>query len=118
MAYLFSYGTLRDPAVQRETFGEEVAGEADALPGYRLAQVEITDPNVLALSGERFHPVAIPGGAQDRVEGMVFTLTDMQLARADDYEVDDYERVSVQLASGRTAWMYAARKSRCRSDLS
>ena len=109
MAYLFSYGTLRDPAVQRKTFGEEVAGESDMLPGHRLEQVEITDPDVLALSRERFHPVAVPGAAEDRVEGLVFELTDAQLARADAYEVDDYERVSVRLESGRTAWMYAAR---------
>ena len=109
MAYLFSYGTLRDPAVQRDTFGEEVEGEPDALPGHRLEQVEITDPDVLALSCERFHPVAVPGANSDRVEGLVFELTDAQLARADAYEVDDYERVSVTLESGRTAWIYAAR---------
>lgn len=107
MEYLFSYGTLRNPAVQRETFGQELEGEADALIGYRLTQVEITDPVVLALSGEPFHPMALPSAdPNDRVNGTVFTVTPAQLARADAYEVDDYIRIAVSLVSGKTAWLY------------
>jgi len=30
---LFSYGTLQDPAVQLSTFGRELKGRADSLPG-------------------------------------------------------------------------------------
>lgn len=110
MEYLFSYGTLQTPSVQMATFGELVAGEADALIGFRRDLVEITDPDVLALSGERFHPIVTQTGyLDDRVAGTVFTLTTAQLARADDYEVDDYQRESVTLASGRTAWLYVAK---------
>ena len=112
MEYLFSYGTLQNPQVQRDVFGGEVAGEADALVGFRLEQVEITDPAVLALSAERFHPVAIASGnPKDRVAGKVFALTAEQLARADAYEVDDYVRKAVPLASGRMAWLYVAAKA-------
>jgi hypothetical protein len=54
---LFSYGTLRDPAVQRANFGRELVGREDRLPRY---------------------------------------------------EVDDYRRVSVVLASGAAAWVYVS----------
>lgn len=110
MEYLFSYGTLQLPAVQRDTFGEEVAGEPDALVGFSKTMVEITDPEVLALSGERFHPiVSRTDNPDDTVPGMVFVLTQDQIAKADAYEVDDYERVSVRLKSGKTAWLYVAK---------
>jgi len=110
MEHLFSYGTLQLLSVQRETFGQEVASEPDALVGFAKTMVEITDPDVLALSGERFHPIVTrTGHEEDRVEGIVFALTSEQLARADAYEVDDYERVAVTLASGRDAWLYVAK---------
>ena len=109
MEHLFSYGTLQTPAVQIETFGETLVGQADALIGFTKNLIEITDPDVLALSGERFHPiVSETGHAKDRVSGTVFALTAAQLAKADAYEVDDYERVEVTLASGKTAWLYVA----------
>ncbi|MEM7729375.1 MAG: gamma-glutamylcyclotransferase family protein [Pseudomonadota bacterium] len=112
MEHLFSYGTLQLPTVQRETFGAEVPGEPDALVGFRQDRVEITDPDVLALSGERFHPIVTrTDDANDRVDGTVFALTPEQLARADAYEVDDYERQAVTLASGRQAWLYVAKAS-------
>ena len=46
------------------------------------------------------------GGATDRVAGMVFEISDEELANADKYEVADYKRVAAPLASGRTAWVY------------
>ncbi|GLQ22796.1 hypothetical protein GCM10007853_06700 [Algimonas ampicilliniresistens] len=110
MEHLFSYGTLQLPSVQRETFGQKVVGEPDALVGFAKTMVEITDADVLALSGERFHPIVTrTGHERDRVAGTVFALTSEQLARADAYEVDDYERVAVTLASGLEAWLYVAR---------
>ena len=111
MEHLFSYGTLQLPAVQIDTFGETVRGQPDALVGFKRRLIEITDPAVLALSGERFHPIVTrTENAADRVEGTVFTLTSAQLGKADAYEVDDYERVSVTLASGRAAWLYVAKE--------
>ena len=68
--------------------------------------VEITDPDVLAKSGKRFHPIVMPGAVDDEVPGMVFQITAAELAAADSYEVSDYKRVSAQLASGKTAWVY------------
>lgn len=107
MPLLFSYGTLRDPAVQVANFGRTPAGRDDAIVGFRLDQVEITDPHVLAVSGLTHHPIlAATGDPADTVDGTVLTLTDDDLLRADDYEVDDYQRIEVPLVSGDTAWVY------------
>ncbi|WP_350348846.1 gamma-glutamylcyclotransferase family protein [Agromyces sp. G08B096] len=107
---LFSYGTLRLPRVQRETFGAELPTTPDALIGWRLGTLRITDASVLALSGEAEHPILVPtGDPSDRVEGAVLELTPEQLDAADAYEVDDYRRVSATLESGLDAWVYVAR---------
>lgn len=104
---LFSYGTLQDKAVQLASFGRELSGQADRMPGYRQDWVEITDPAVLATSGKSHHPIVSPSGdASDGVDGMVFQITEQELAAADRYEVADYKRVAVELASGLTAWVY------------
>lgn len=107
---LFSYGTLQSPSVQQATFGRLLQGEADALLGYRRTMVKIDDPRVVATSGETYHPIVeASGDANDRVDGTVFAISAEELARADDYEVDDYERVEAALASGRQAWVYVKR---------
>jgi len=40
------------------------------------------------------------------VDGMAFAISKAELAAADQYEVDDYRRISVPLRSGATAWVY------------
>jgi gamma-glutamylcyclotransferase (GGCT)/AIG2-like uncharacterized protein YtfP len=107
---LFSYGTLQQENVQRATFGRVLKGQPDALVGFKQELVEITDPDVLAKSGERFHPIVTYSGHDaDRVPGMVFEITPAELAAADAYEVADYERIAVTLASGVGAWVYVQR---------
>jgi hypothetical protein len=107
---LFSYGTLQLPEVQRATFGRLLDGAQDALVGFKRTMVEITDPDVLAKSGERFHPIVTrSGNADDRLEGAVFAITPEELSAADAYEVSDYERVEAELASGLRAWVYVKR---------
>lgn len=109
MPQLFSYGTLRDPAVQQANFGRRLTGHDDLLPGYTVRMLEITDPDVLAVSGQSHHPILIEtGDPADVVPGEVFELTDDELLAADSYEVDDYRRVLVTLVSGARAWVYAA----------
>ena len=108
LEYLFSYGTLRMPAVQLATFGRLLQGHADTLPGYRLDQLEIRDAGVIAISGMTHHPTVVAtGNPADSVTGNVFAITPDELALADEYEVDDYRRDRVRLASGETAWVYA-----------
>jgi hypothetical protein len=93
--------------VQQALFGRALAGMPDALPGYASRMLEIVDPDVLATSGERFHPVVVAtGDPADQVPGTVFAVTPGELDAADRYEVSDYRRVSVTLASGTEAWVY------------
>jgi SAM-dependent methyltransferase len=104
---LFSYGTLRQPEVQRATFGRLLDGAPDSIVGYELATLTITDPAVVATSGSDRHPVLRrsdrPGAA---VPGTAFRITADELLAADDYEVADYTRVEVRLGSGTAAWVY------------
>jgi len=112
MPQLFSYGTLQQDNVQIETFGRLLKGEKATLLAYELGEIRITDEAVLAASGKEFHPILIyTGNDADHVEGTVFEITDKELANADDYEVDDYQRVSAFLASGKQAWIYSAADS-------
>ena len=104
---LFSYGTLRQREVQLTTFGRELDGRPDAIVGYDLEHVTITDPHVIATSGSDCHPILRPSQRQDAaVEGTVFAVSADELAAADVYEVDDYRRITVPLRSGERAWVY------------
>jgi hypothetical protein len=104
---LFSYGTLRQPEVQRAIFGREVAGRADALVGFAVEALTITDPAVVALSGKSEHRVLRrTGDPMDRIEGMIFDITEAELAAADAYEVDDYARVAARSANGVETFVY------------
>ncbi|WP_428151323.1 gamma-glutamylcyclotransferase family protein [Brevundimonas sp.] len=106
---LFSYGTLQDPAVQQANFGRLLTGTPDSLTGFVLGEIEITDPEVIAESGLTHHRILHPSGdPADVIPGMVFRLTEDELAAADLYEAEDYKRVLVTLASGLEAWVYVA----------
>ena len=73
---LFSYGTLRQPEVQLATFGRELDGYLDAVIGYELHHVMITDPQVIDTSGSDRHPILRPTDRPDaHVGGTVFTIT-------------------------------------------
>jgi gamma-glutamylcyclotransferase (GGCT)/AIG2-like uncharacterized protein YtfP len=104
---LFSYGTLQLEPVQMQSFGRLLSGRDDAMSGYKIAMIEITDPGVIRTSGERFHPVVTASGdPQDEVTGKVFFISPEELEAADRYEVSDYKRVEVPLKSGILAWVY------------
>jgi gamma-glutamylcyclotransferase (GGCT)/AIG2-like uncharacterized protein YtfP len=107
--WLFSYGTLRQPEVQRATFGRVLQGEPDELLGYAMTRLKITDEKVAALSGSADHPIVrFTGRDEDRVPGTIFSVSAADLEKADAYEVSDYRRVAVTLASGRSAFLYVA----------
>jgi hypothetical protein len=44
--------------------------------------------------------------ANERVDGMVFKVTDADLAASDAYEPPNYRRSVVKTASGLLAWVY------------
>ncbi len=106
MIHLFSYGTLQQAGVQMASFGRLLKGTPDALPSWKREMVEITDVELFAQSGDRFHPIVVPGDAADEVPGMVFEISEEELASADRYEVADYKRIAVRLKSGLDAWSY------------
>jgi gamma-glutamylcyclotransferase (GGCT)/AIG2-like uncharacterized protein YtfP len=98
MPFVFSYGTLQQPEVQRAAFGRELRGQPDELPNYGFGQ-----------RGPHKH-IVFNGHGDSRVPGTVFELTDAEVAAADRYEAaDDYGRIAIVLASGRQAWVYVAR---------
>lgn len=108
---LFSYGTLQLESVQQTTFGRLLYGTPDAITGYSLSWIKITDPHVLATSGKTHHPMmTFTGNPKDCVEGMVFHITADELLRADAYEVSDYKRVEATLRSGGKTWVYVERR--------
>ena len=108
--WLFSYGTLRQPEVQLANFGRLLEGREDVLDGYSLSMIEITDPEVVRISGSNRHPLVRRTGAPgDRVSGFVFRVTAAEIYAADAYETSDYVRVAVTLASGVEAFVYVNR---------
>lgn len=59
------------------------------------------------MSGEDEHPIiTYTGKSTDRVDGMVFDVSSEELRTADSYEVAEYKRIQVKLASGILAWVY------------
>jgi len=105
---LFSYGSLQEEHVQLSTFGRLLQGRRDELFGFEESLVRIEDPQVVAASGRTHHANVRFNGREDRrVSGMVFEITDAELAAADQYEqVAAYKRIAATLASGRQTWVY------------
>ena len=114
MPLLFSYGTLRDPAIQLAVFGRTLSGTPDHLIGYAQESFEVRDPAFSAVYGSRHVIVQYTGRDDDRTPGTVLELTDEELAMADAYEPSGYRRVPVRLASGRQGWVYTATYSSSR----
>ena len=108
MAWLFSYGTLQQPAVQLSTFGRLLEGLPDELLGFERSVRKIEDPAFVASSGQAHHAIVRFNGRDDsRVSGTVFEVSETELESADRYEPAGYKRVGARLASGRQAWVYA-----------
>ena len=103
---LFSYGTLRLPHVQQATYGRLLEGRPDAMVGWALEPMRISDPEVVRLSGLPVHTIARrTGKAEDRIEGVVFAISEAELAATDAYEVDPV-RIETELESGTRAFVY------------
>jgi gamma-glutamylcyclotransferase (GGCT)/AIG2-like uncharacterized protein YtfP len=110
MENLFSYGTLQLVSVQQDTFGRLLNGFNDSLIGFKLTYITITDEAVLASSGQKEHPIIhYTSNTTDAIKGMVFEITEQELQQADMYEVADYKRIAVTLASGKSAWVYVSK---------
>ncbi|MER3465389.1 MAG: UDP-N-acetylmuramate--alanine ligase [Chitinophagaceae bacterium] len=108
---LFSYGTLQLERVQLENYGRTFKGERDKLAGYKIENLQISDPTVLAKSQLEYHPIAVKSDSEsDFIEGIIFEITDIELAETDKYEVNQYHRILETFESGKKAWVYVAKK--------
>ncbi len=106
---LFSYGTLQQEAVQLANSGRKLEGIPDAIMGYRLSSVQITDPEVVAESGLEVHKILVPGDdPREAVHGMMFAITLEELRAADACETDAYQRA--RQAAVRTGSLGACRR--------
>ena len=105
---LFSYGTLQDEPIQLKTFGRILKGHPDIITGYKITFVKIKDEAVVASTGmTHYNNIVYTGNKGDVINGTVFTITETELKQADEYEAaDDYERMLIELESGKTAWVY------------
>ena len=107
---LFSYGTLQLEKVQIENYGRILKGERDRLIGYKIENLQITDSTVLSKSQLEYHPIAVKStNNDDFIEGMIFQITDTELAETDKYEVSEYHRILETFESGKKAWIYVAK---------
>jgi hypothetical protein len=105
---LFSYGSLQEESVQLSTFGRRLDGQRDEIVGAEPALVTIDDPQEIARSGRSHHANLVLNGKADcRVPGIVFDVTEEELASVDAYEAGfSYLRAEAALASGKRAWVY------------
>lgn len=107
--WLFSYGTLRQPEVQMALFGRRLVERADSLVGFRIDRIVIATPDVVAVSGAAVHRILRrDADATDPVRGAALALDARDLAVADEYEGDNYVRVTARLGSGLDAFVYIA----------
>ncbi|HUE64172.1 MAG TPA: gamma-glutamylcyclotransferase family protein [Rhizomicrobium sp.] len=104
MEKLFSYGTLRQAKIQRALYGRVVETKPDAIMGYCIRVVQLTDWKYAQISGGDLQ-WTIEKGPGD-IEGSVLLLTPDELVHTDEYEPKEYGRVKVPLRSGGEAWAY------------
>ncbi|MGO4918615.1 DUF4286 family protein [Maribacter spongiicola] len=98
--YLFTYGTLQERDVQLGIFSRPLNGFEDELPLYIISDEKVAD---------LYPTLQHTGVKEDVIKGQVYTLSHQELEKADSYEGEAYERIQIQLASGKNAWAYIAK---------
>lgn len=93
---LFVYGTLIQPQVQQKVIGRLVPGVPDGLEGFQKETIVLEDG---------VFPILVKAKGSI-VKGWVLQITNTELASIDEYEGSAYQRVSVVLSSGKTAFVY------------
>lgn len=97
--YLFTYGTLQEKEVQLGVFARELKGFDDKLTHYRVSHMKVADI---------YPTLEHTGEEKDSITGKVYTLSNQELQKADAYEGDAYQRIEIELGSGKKAWTYIA----------
>ncbi|MEO7975853.1 gamma-glutamylcyclotransferase family protein [Flavobacterium sp.] len=102
MEQIFSYGTLRSKEIQMQVFNKILTGTPDQLTGYKIKDLQIEEE-----FGMEDYFVATPSeNSLDAIDGIVYSITSADLAKADLFESNAYKRSQVTLKSGITAWIY------------
>jgi gamma-glutamylcyclotransferase (GGCT)/AIG2-like uncharacterized protein YtfP len=96
-AYLFTYGTLSDKAVQTELFSRNLSGTRDQLKGFRIADFKVAGC---------YPTIEVSDDRDAFVNGEVHLINKKDLGIADTYEGVAYKRIKVGLVSGKKAWVY------------
>ena len=98
--FLFTYGTLQDEMIQAVVYSRRLTGTEDVLRGFRISEEKVAGA----------YPVIIQtDNADDKVDGVVYMITNKELLKTDAYEGVMYRRIKVTLASGTESWVYLAR---------
>ena len=98
--FLFTYGTLQDEMIQAVVYSRQLSGTEDVLNGFKISDQKVAGA----------YPVIIQtDNADDRVDGVVYMITNKELLKTDAYEGVMYKRIKVTLASGTESWVYLAR---------
>ena len=101
--YLFSYGTLQDEEIQMELYGTVLLGIEDAIKGFVLKSITLTDQ----FGNKKDYLIGDYSGRKDDiVKGIVYSISEGQLALTDFYEGPSYKRISVVSENGRECWLY------------
>ena len=96
-SYLFVYGTLKKPAVQKKVLGRIIKGSRDLLEDYKKSKVSVN---------RKIYPAVIHS-IGSKVSGLVISVTTHELKLIDKYETGAYIRKKVMLRGGRIVWIYA-----------
>ena len=95
---LFTYGTLMDADTLAKVLGKKLTGKRAVLPQYKK-KYEGAYPYLEKVTS--LAPVS--------VQGVVYEVTDSDLAKLDKWEVE-YDRVKVRLSDGRVAVTFNLKK--------
>ena len=96
MNNLFCYGTLQDSEIQEKHIGRIIKGIPDKLAGFGKSKIKLNG---------KIYPILIPQ-KDSVIEGEVFSVTDNEMKKIDEYEGDAYKRINVRLESGKIAMVY------------
>ncbi|MEY8019252.1 DUF4286 family protein [Muriicola sp. SD30] len=95
--HLFAYGTLQDPEVQKMVFSRGLKGQEDYLKSHSISAGKV---------GGLYPTIQKSADQNDRVDGVVYIISQEELQLVDAYEGGAYQRKEVILASGIRAWVY------------
>ncbi len=101
MHRLFAYGTLNQPAIQRQVIGRLIKGKPARLEGYSMSSLG---------QGRHVYPVIVRAEGST-IDGYVLVINETELRRIDYYEGSEYKRIRVTLTNGQETWVYVAREA-------